>query len=258
MFSLDDTKLNKSPFKRLLPSVYRRLGLAGLPRFTVKKRYGQNYLLDTTNLIDRSMIFRFGWEGEKFEQFSEFVSSRFTSNIMFLDVGSHWGLYAIRMAQVCGVTDIHAFEPDRRNLNQLFANLFLNDLEDRIQVHPVAVTDHAGEISFLQSTSQNRGVSRIAGEEDTGQIRKVPCDRLDQLVTPRGRQVAIKIDVEGGEIGTIRGMTDLLSNNQVIAMVEIDRKLLDTTISELKTHGLTFVQEARDSKGETDYIFTNF
>ncbi len=52
---------------------------------------------------------------------------------MFLDVGAHWGWYAL-LAHKEGVFDeVIAVEPDPTNYGQLQANLVLNDFAGQIQ-----------------------------------------------------------------------------------------------------------------------------
>ena len=45
---------------------------------------------------------------------------------VFLDIGSHAALYSIVLKQHFPEMEVHAFEPDRTNLCQLYANLFVN------------------------------------------------------------------------------------------------------------------------------------
>lgn len=258
MKPIDDHALNRTPLRRLIPSLYRRISSISKSQFKVKRRYGHQFLLDKTNLIDKSMLYRFGWEGEKFHAFLSHVVNDFPENIVFLDIGSHWGLYAIRMSGLPAFREIHAYEPDRRNLAQLYGNLFLNGLEDRIEVHEFAASDHDGEIPFLMAVTENRGVSRIAHDDGEGVIRTVECKPIDSHLTYKNRHIAAKIDVEGAELSVLYGMTDLLNNNKCILMVEIDRKLLDETIAKLKPLGLELAAELSDSKGETDYLFKNY
>lgn len=259
MTVFDDHVLSKSPFRRLIPSLYRRLDGLGLRRHSIKTRYGLQFLLDKTNLVDRSMKYRFGWEGEKFEKFIARAQDCFGDQIVFLDVGAHWGLYAIRVSQLPCFDEIHAFEPDKRNRAQLYGNLFLNALEDRITVHPYAVSDTTGELSFLMARPGNRGVSRIVEETASGQqIVTVQSERLDDHFDYKNREIAIKVDVEGAEAKALSGMKDLISNNKVILMVEIHPENYASTVPVLEDLGLTLSAELSDTKGETDYLFKNF
>ena len=49
------------------------------------------------------------------------------TSAVFLDVGAHWGLYALLAHRTRQFERIVAFEPDPANYAQLQANLFLND-----------------------------------------------------------------------------------------------------------------------------------
>jgi FkbM family methyltransferase len=252
----DDEALDKTVFRRLIPSLYRRYSKLFLPQFLIRHRYGHRFLLDRSNLVDRSMLYRFGWEGEKYSQFISHVRSHYSESIMFLDIGSHWGLYAIRASQEPAIDEIHAWEPDSRNRAQLHANLFLNALQDRITVHDHALSDHEGVVTFLISVDWNRGTSRIVDSaRDGARTVEVPTQRLDNSLAPEGRQIAIKMDVEGGEYSALLGMRNLIANNSIILMIEIADERLDKTFKLLEELGLKFVSEITDKKGETDYLF---
>lgn len=255
---LDDNSLDKTPFRRILPSIYRRFSKLSDRKYFIKSRYGLRFLLDKSNLIDRSMIFRFGWEGEKYSKFLEYINATLSSDIVFLDVGSHWGLYAIRAVKSDRIAEIHAFEPDKRNLAQLHANLMLNSMLDRITVHPIAASNYVGKVLFLNAIASNRGVSRMAKPEDTGDVVEVSCVPIDQLLEYENRHIAVKIDVEGAEQQVVEGMADLLARNKVVAMIEIDAKCFDVTRDKLEKFGLKYVKEISDKKGERDYLFQNF
>ena len=57
---------------------------------------------------------------------------------VFLDIGAHWGIYAL-WAQSSGLFDrVIAVEADPRNAAQLHANLYLNDLAGVIDVYAAA------------------------------------------------------------------------------------------------------------------------
>ncbi|MPZ32613.1 MAG: FkbM family methyltransferase [Rhodospirillales bacterium] len=60
---------------------------------------------------------------------------------VFLDIGAHWGLYAL-VARQSGMFDrIVAFEPDPTNYGQLQANLFLNGATTAIEALQLATSD---------------------------------------------------------------------------------------------------------------------
>lgn len=60
---------------------------------------------------------------------------------LFVDIGSHTGLYSIVLKTRHPDLEVHAFEPDRQNLCQLYGNLFVNRLAQAIQVHEYGLSN---------------------------------------------------------------------------------------------------------------------
>lgn len=255
-----DSILEKSPFRRLVPSLYRRIGPLLYGDKLIAKRYGFRFLLDQSNLIDNSMLYRFGWEGSKYSQFMEYwkSSSIGTNATIFLDIGAHWALYAIRASGEANISRIHAFEPDPRNKAQLAANLFLNDLVDRIEVIDHAVSDADGEVRLLLAPLKNRGVTKISETAAASDADVVPVisERLDSRFPERDCNYLIKMDVEGVELRALKGMQEMLRANKAILMIETNSGL-DAVRDYLATLGYEHVAVLHDKKGEDDHLFSN-
>src|SRR5439155_15408497 len=99
----------------------------------------------------------------------------------FLDVGANCGFYSVMFATRNLATRIIAFEPDPGNLARLMTNLDLNGLAGRIETHPVALGDAAGEVTLYEGPEYNRGVSTVAEpdltpKELTYQVKQVRFD----------------------------------------------------------------------------------
>lgn len=185
-------------------------------RYYVKNIKGLMYLLDMRNRVDRH-IDAFS-EYEK-PQIDFFLSKLKSSNCsVFVDIGSHWGYYSLLFAdESCfDQAKIYAFEPDRFNRYQLYANLFLNKKHDRIEVFEYAISSKEGELRFHHYEENNRGRSCVA---DDGEM-VVKTSRLDTVLPIMNEVLGIKIDVEGHELDVIAGMLNTLKNNTCILQIE--------------------------------------
>jgi FkbM family methyltransferase len=107
----------------------------------------------------------------------------------------------------------------------LRANLLMNNCLSRVQVFDKAVSDKEGSLGFVIATDKNRGMSRIMkGEVNIGEtVIDVDVTSIDTTIDYRGKLIVAKIDVEGGELGVIRGMGKTLTNNRVILQIECNR-----------------------------------
>jgi len=146
----------------------------------------------------------------------------------FLDIGAHIGsatcLAMVRYGAACS----WMFEPSPDNLKLLRQNVLVNGIEDRVRLHPVALSDWDGELSFELSDT-NWGDHRIRLEgaqkprsrallgEDTRRTIRVAARRLDGLVESGALDLAsiglAWIDVQGHEGHVLAGARTLLASD---------------------------------------------
>lgn len=87
---------------------------------------------------------------------------------VFVDVGANIGISTLDALMQFGFEDAVCFEPDSRNFRTLRMNLVLNDLDDKVSAHRMALSNHEGQ-SVLQRTDGNFGDSQlVAAAEPAG------------------------------------------------------------------------------------------
>lgn len=202
-------------------------------RFLVINRSGLTWLVDQKNMVDQHLLTRGGWEATQFETLLELIQNRRPANhpAVFLDIGSHGGLYAIQMARTSIFKQIVSIEADRRNANQQRSNLFLNDLDKQVELIEAAAYCQSGEVTLQAGPERNRGATAIGA--DGGD--KVKAITIDSLGISSGVFVAAKIDVEGAELDVIAGMRGLLKANPGVLQVETRGENADLVRRELET-----------------------
>ena len=144
------------------------------------------------------------------------------SGKVFIDVGAHIGSIITAVTQRDASIRVIAVEaiPDKaERLRRKFP---------QVPVHACAVGDEEGEVSFFIHTRQS-GYSSLGrptpgdgsgdGRDEGIQEIRVPIRRLDDLVAPEGIDV-IKIDVEGAELGVLRGSRRLIAASRPVIMFE--------------------------------------
>lgn len=136
----------------------------------------------------------------------------------FLDIGAHSGLYSCIVGRRNLAQRLIAFEPDRRALVHLKANLLINDLLEKTEIHEAAVGAERGFAMFVQGGDDNRGQSRI--EEGHPDAYQIPVVALDDVLRIEGETLAIKMDVEGFEMETLAGGERLFRANRGYAQIE--------------------------------------
>ena len=183
-------------------------------KYFVVRRGGLFFLMDIYNFIDRQIEAHGTYEEDLILPFIDDVKQ--IGCEYFLDIGANLGLYSLRIATSIPNISVLAFEPDLRNFSQLQANIFLNELEDKVRAERIALSDKDGETRFHRHESENRGRSKITDNGDLMVLTK----RIDDFLPFSGKRVAIKIDVEGHELNVIRGAENFLRNNNCIVQIE--------------------------------------
>lgn len=192
-------------------------------RFVIEQRMGLQLLLDRDNIIDWQLFIAGKWERPQFNELFGLAAEqlrRRKAEAVFLDVGAHWGLYALAAHQSGMFSRILAFEPDPISYAQLQANLFLNQAQNAIEPIQLAATDRERGFALEPGDIRNRGATRVIDPDDEhpatahGIAIDSRCDFADKLLV-------IKIDVESHEPEVLDGMKKLLARNRCILQVEI-------------------------------------
>jgi FkbM family methyltransferase len=137
-------------------------------------------------------------------------------NRSFVDVGAHIGSIVSEVAHndpTIRIIAIEAIPEKAEKLRRKFP---------QVETHNCAVGEYAGEASFFVHLKQS-GFSSLGRQSNVraDAIReiKVRVERLDDLVASHEVD-AIKIDVEGAELGVLRGSVATLTRCRPIIMFE--------------------------------------
>jgi len=142
------------------------------------------------------------------------------------DVGANIGYVTLILAKKTAPDGrIFAFEALPANLERLRAHMTMNGLAPRVTVVPKAVTDASGTVRFLVGPSGAMGKAEgSAGREGVHRESiEVPAVSLDDFIYREGNPPpqAVKMDIEGGEVLALRGMTRLLTEHPPLILLEL-------------------------------------
>jgi FkbM family methyltransferase len=150
------------------------------------------------------------YEYEETQLVKKLVKSDFT----VLDLGANIGYFTLMMAKQA--KQVHAFEPEPRNFQTLQKNVELNNIKNA-KLYNAAVTETSGT-STLYLCDSNRGMHRVYESdwcnEGTTQVKTI---RIDDIINHAD---FIKIDVEGSELGALKGMKELLQRGRSTVLME--------------------------------------
>lgn len=220
--------------KRLYPSLMKRwASLTWRGGYNIRPYNGLLWLLNWRNFVDRQIGLLGSFEDA---QRKYMLNAMQQGGDAFLDVGANFGLYALQVAKTGSMQQVHAFEPDPRNIAQLSANLYLNRLTDSVILHPVAVSDAERYLSFNLHPDTSTGTTRVAEEgKGNASLKAIPLDSL--FGDWQGKKVFIKIDIEGYEFAALSGARRLLANNDCWLQVELFPENSEKVINYLRSLG---------------------
>ena len=190
------------------------------------KRAGINFHLRSDDQPARSILKKGYWERQQILHF--FNAARRRGADTLLDIGANFGYYSLLAAKTGDFADIHAIEPHPETHRRLLMQIGANGWEKKITPHNIAASDKDGTLFIDRESSGGASVSDNAGEGDFA----VQAARLDSVFDFAGRNIAVKIDVQGHELAALKGMANLLSRNKAFLQVEIEEE---------NTHSLNYL-----------------
>ncbi|XZF14158.1 FkbM family methyltransferase [Chitinophagaceae bacterium MMS25-I14] len=132
---------------------------------------------------------------------------------LFADIGANVGSYTVLASAEAGADTI-AFEPLPGTFSFLQQNISLNNIGRRVTAMQVALGASAGTVHFTTDLDTVNHVA-VKGEMHTVEV---PADTLDHMLGGR-KPVLIKIDVEGYETEVLKGAADVLSQQELKAII---------------------------------------
>ena len=154
----------------------------------------------------------------------QFFLDRVKSGDSVLDIGGHYGEYAVLFASLTGPSGrVVTFEPDASAREVLRRNLALNPCAAKVKIEEIALSDTSGTRTFFSrggdsmSSLARSGLGTNATASDVYE-QTVTTMRLDDYLTANGLGFPrwIKLDTEGAEINILRGARQVLKSGAVI------------------------------------------
>jgi FkbM family methyltransferase len=132
----------------------------------------------------------------------------------FIDVGTHVGQYTLLAANlVAPAGAVHSFEPQPDTFDLLKHNIEANGVLN-VHLNQCALGETKSQVQLYVARPDNIGQSSLRRPDNySGTSITVPCQSLDDYAEEQGihRIDLIKIDVEGAELGVLKGARKILS-----------------------------------------------
>ena len=203
-----------------------RKRLTRLRRFPVLGTHeGANFVLDPQNWTDNRVLARVPYEKTQFDHARQEIAARHLD--LVIDIGANFGLYAIVLGLEPSVREVIAFEPVKRNYNQLLANVFANRLDNKVTAHRLALSDKhiSGQTIYMDPKSTNLARFDVATADRPADVFResetIDAARFDDILPLDGRRAFVKIDVEGEAENCLIGMENFFAKNKGVVQIEV-------------------------------------
>ena len=151
---------------------------------------------------------------QEFEEMG-FVLHALRPGDLFVDVGANIGSYTILAAGASGANCV-SFEPSPATFVHLLDNIRLNNLASKVTAKNVVVGASVGSVTFTAGLDT---MNHVAAERevlgDTIDVRVEPLD----LALGASAVTLLKIDVEGYETEVVKGASDVMRRDSLLAVV---------------------------------------
>jgi FkbM family methyltransferase len=209
------------PLARLIRTSLNKAAPSGLSEVQIAAGDLAGYTIQLDMQIDKDY-----WLGTYEPELQAALKHLIPQGAVIYDVGANIGYVSLLLAKAAGENGkVFAFEALPSNVRQLRRNIKLNEMESRIMVCPVAVSDKTGQVSFLVHASGGMGKAvGSAGRDERYQSEiSVESISLDDFVFKRGNPppAVIKMDIEGGEVLALPGMERILNDIHPLLLMEL-------------------------------------
>lgn len=216
------SKLAKLPIlKRLIPSVLIRI------LKILKKNRGYFKIKDVTMFldfldpIDRQIILFKEYESVEIKNLSKLIKKNMVT--IFLDIGANCGYYSLFIAKKNPNLKILSYEPNNEAYLKLEKTLEKNSFfKNKINIFNYGLSDTKSK-KILRSLVKF-GYAQTGGsstEKNYQYEQQANFEKGDDVLHFNKEKLAIKIDTEGHEIKVLKGIKNILKNNDCIIQIEI-------------------------------------
>ncbi|MHA7059610.1 FkbM family methyltransferase [Aquimarina sp. M1] len=180
-----------------------------------------------TSFLTRELF----WKGpEKFE-FTNIFINLIKKVDVFIDIGANIGYYSILAGKLNSNIEVIAFEPSEGAMIYACENVRINNLEDKIKIEPIALSNKTEKIDFYNVTNPKfPTIYNLSGEHNLRESKnklkynkvKANSIELDKYIEDNELDCIdlMKIDTEGSEYLILEGAEKVLKKYRPIVICE--------------------------------------
>ena len=235
------SKLITDIFQRYLTSKDIRIFKKSLIYYclfrVIRNFLAQNIILNIYNFkvygsIDKNKTSYFLLKKCEFGDYHELNIIKKISNknkVLFLDCGCNYGFYSLYVASLSKKNTIISVEASKKTLDEFNKNLNLNNFSN-IKFYNNAISDSDEKIITFNE-SEKDWESSITHENynsySSSVISTIKIDTLVQNYNFKEYKIIIKLDIEGNEMGGIKGSLGLIEKSSPLIIIEFSKYIFN-------------------------------
>ena len=240
--------------KRVIPSLLIKIHKIFYIKPKIYKINNINFFLNFLDPIDRKIILTQNYEeAEMLFLIKNIKKKKFN---FFLDVGANCGYYTLNIAKLFKINSL-AFEPGKNAFFKLKKTLNANKSIKNVKLYNYGLSNKQGV--FTTSSRVKNGYTQTGGLSldrtyPNGRVEKCIFKVGDNVLKLKKEKISIKIDVEGHELKTLKGLKKILLNNNVMILIEILNENYLSVHGFLKSLGFKKIKSIRKN---LNYFYSN-
>ncbi|MDC0150600.1 FkbM family methyltransferase [Candidatus Pelagibacter sp.] len=156
---------------------------------------------------------------------------RFSKNekVFLLDCGCNYGFYTFYVASLSEKNYVVSIEASKKTADKFLRNMDLNNL-DNISFFNKAISSE-DNVEVVLNESINDWESSLTHDNfDTSSKEKIKTCKIDTLIKPfelKNYTLFIKLDIEGNEMGALKGAHKTIKDFSPIIIIEFSKFIFD-------------------------------
>lgn len=158
-----------------------------------------------------------------------------------VDIGANIGNHTLFFAKMMQAAKVVPFEPNPLAYEVLLAHVLVNGVADRVDLSHIGLglSDKSAEGFGMEERDRNLGAASMI--EEGGDISLIRADAALGDLAPD----FIKVDVEGMEIGVLKGLGDIPARTKCLMYIEVNNENADAFAEWRDGQGLVTIHEIK-------------
>ena len=155
---------------------------------------------------------------------TQFLARRVKPGMTVVDVGANFGYYTLLLADAVGeLGHVIAVEPNPDAVALLRETVLLNGYASRTRIVPHALSSVAGSAWLYAPDGEPKNAAIVEQAAlPGGSTTEVSTLTLDEVALQYPKIDLVKIDAEGGEVGIIAGMQQVIARDRPMIVLEFN------------------------------------